>query len=244
MFDGNWVTPRISAENLAIMVPAAENLIECYQELAQDARHLLQDFLHGERPRQWAHYPEDDVIDRASGYQYFYHSHAPEDRENSAEHGHFHLFARLDGAQHGIDAAAEQAFLQGIAADAATGNTAHLLCISLNARGVPTSLFTVNRWVTGDQFLSGAATLALLRGFTLQTEAHALVNRWLKALLQLFWPQIETLLQQRDQALLRLIAEGKAQPLFDNPMVEVLSECAIDIDQQIGLLNAALDGQQ
>lgn len=244
MLDGNLNLPRISAGNLAIMLPAAEKLIECYQELAQDARHLLQDFLHGERPRQWAHYPEDDVIDRSSGYQYFYHSHAPEDRENSAEHGHFHLFARLDGEAHAIDAAAEQAFLQGISAEAATGNTANLLCISLNARGVPTALFTVNRWVTGDQFLSGPATLALLRGFTLQTDEHKLVNRWLKALVQLFWPQIETLMHQRDQTLLRLIAEGKAQPLFDNPMVEVLSECAIDIDQQIGLINAALEAQQ
>lgn len=244
MLDGNLSLPRISADNLAIMLPAAENLIECYQELAQDARHLLQDFLHGERPRQWAHYPEDDVIDRSSGYQYFYHSHAPEDRENSAEHGHFHLFARLDGEAHVVDAAAEQAFLQGIGADAATGNTVNLLCISLNARGVPTSLFTVNRWVTGDQFLSGPATLALLCGFTMQIDEHQLVNRWLKALVQLFWPQIETLMAQRDQTMLRLIAEGKAQPLFDNPMVEMLSECAIDIDQQIGLINAALEAQQ
>lgn len=238
------VSARMPAQNLPAMLAAAENLIECYQELATDAHHLLQGLLHGELPGQWTHYPEDDVIDRSSGYQYFYHSHAPEDRENSAEHGHFHLFARLDGEAHAIDAAAEQAFLHGIQGDAASGNTANLLCISLDARGVPTSLFTVNRWVTGDQFLSGPATLALLRGFTLQTEEHQLVNRWLKALVQLFWPQIETLMHQRDQALLHLIAEGKAQPLFDNPMVEVLSECTIDIDQQIGLLNAALEAQQ
>lgn len=226
----------------ATMLAGAQQLIECYQELAQEARHLLQDMLDGQRPRQWAHYPEDDVIDRASGYQYFYHSHSPEDRENAAEHGHFHLFARLDDAVHAalIDLDAEQAFLQRIDATAASGNTANLLCISLDARGVPTAFFTVNRWVTGDQLLSAPASLALLRGFVLNTDQFGLVNRWIKALLQLFWPQIETLLHERDAALLRLIAAGKATPLFDNPMVEVLSECAIDIDGQIARLNQTL----
>lgn len=241
MFDANLNARHNQAQlPLATMLAGAEDLIGCYQELAQDARHLLQDLLHGEQPRQWEHYPHEDVIDSVHGYQYFYHSHAPEDREDAAEHGHFHLFARLDNALHVPDEAAEQAFLTGMAADAASGNTANLLCVSLNARGVPTSFFTVNRWVTGDQLLSAPATLALLRGFVLETQEFTLVNRWLKALLQLFWPQIETLLQQRDAALLRLIAEGKALPLLDNPMVEVLSECAIDIDQQIGLLNDAL----
>jgi hypothetical protein len=59
---------------------ASLRLLEIYAELALRGEHLLGQLLGGELPRQWRHYPEDDAIDLGSGFQWFYHSHSPQDR--------------------------------------------------------------------------------------------------------------------------------------------------------------------
>ncbi len=85
---------RLPPQQRNHMRAAAEDLLACYLDLAADGSHLLAEILDDDMPRQWAHYPDDDVIDRASGYQFFYHSHSPEDRDSATEHGHFHLYSR------------------------------------------------------------------------------------------------------------------------------------------------------
>lgn len=221
------------------MLKSAECLFACYERLQQEKQHLLSPILNGASPKQWAHYPDDDVIDKRSGYQYFYHSHSPDDRPGAAEHGHFHLFARLDGGIHVIDAAREKRFLRRLnSAAAVDSKTVSLLCISLDARGVPTSLFTVNRWVTGDHLLSADATLALLKGFHVKTPGFELVSEWMQALVGLFWPQIVELLRQRDRKLESVIAAGRSDAdLLDDNRVELLSECDTDIDLQMERLH-------
>lgn len=223
------------------MLRSAESLFACYERLQKTKQHLLSPVLNGESPKQWAHYPDDDVIDKRSGYQYFYHSHSPDDRPDAAEHGHFHLFARLDGGVHVIDAAREKRFLSRLnSAFAKDSKTASLLCVSLDASGVPTSLFTVNRWVTGDHLLSADATLALLKEFHLETPGFELISEWTQALIGLFWPQIVELLEQRDHKLECVIAAGHSNAdLLDDNGVELLSEYDIDIDQQVERLHAS-----
>ncbi len=73
---------------------ACRRLLATYAALAVKGEHLMQPLLQGKLPEEWDHYPEDDAIDLVSGYQWFYHSHAPEVRPGATEHGHFHLFAR------------------------------------------------------------------------------------------------------------------------------------------------------
>jgi len=87
------VPPRSPMPNAALAA-AGRGLLETYAGLAERGEHLLGRLLAGQAPRQWAHYPEDDAIDQSSGYQWFYHSHSPEDRPGATEHGHVHLFAR------------------------------------------------------------------------------------------------------------------------------------------------------
>lgn len=216
------------------MLSAAQALLACYGQLAERREHLLAPLLGGAAPVQWAHYPDDDVIDTISGYQYFYHSHSPEDRPDSTDHGHFHLFARVDSGVHVLDAERETHFLASLAAQAGSGNTASLLCIGLDAKGVPRSLFTVNRWVTGDHLLSADATLALLRDFCISNTGADTINTWLAAMIGLFWPQIVALLQARDSELAARRTDGV--DLLDDAAVELLSSVQIDIDHQIGLL--------
>lgn len=212
---------------------AATEILACYATLAKQEKHLLSSLLHG-MPVQWAHYPENDVIDQHNGYQYFYHSHSPEDREDASEHGHFHLFARADHGRHELDPLAEQRFIDPIrGGQPATAKTIHLLCISLDAKGVPTTLFTVNRWVTGDHLLSAAATLRLLARFKVEAQEYRLVNQWMAAVIRLFWPQIEELLLERDAKLIQLADLTRHANLLDDETIEVLSSISIDLNEQV-----------
>lgn len=234
--------PPNTTRATAPLVPAhassaacAQRLVSCYVALAGARQHLLDPLLAGAAPLQWAHYPEDDVIDRDSGYQYFYHSHSPEDRPDAADHGHFHLFARTAAHPDKIDPAHEAAFLGHLgAAPASEAATASLLCIGLDAKGVPVSLFTVNRWVTGDHFLSAEATLALLGQFRVQSGGPATINDWLTALLGLYWDDIVELVRRRDRQLAALAAHRDAPgDLLDDRAIELLSGLDLDIDAQL-----------
>ncbi|MBA5604176.1 hypothetical protein H3H36_02210 [Duganella sp. FT3S] len=215
---------------------AAESLISCYCSLQASGGHLLSGLMEGGPPIQWEHYPADDVIDKALGYQFFYHSHSPLDRDPSLEHGHFHLFARMEQHAAGVDQLAEQRFLAALdAAPAKDASTVNLLCISVNETGVPIRLFTVNRWVTGGHLLSAEATLKLLDSFSVDTEHHRAVADWLKAMLVLFRSEIQRLLAQRDKTL-RELALRQTPLLLENESAEILSSMSIDIDRQIASL--------
>ncbi|MBI3144895.1 MAG: hypothetical protein HYZ18_06420 [Pseudogulbenkiania sp.] len=215
---------------------AAAEILACYGVLAEQGKHLLWPLLDGS-PVQWAHYPESDAIDRRNGYQYFYHSHSPDDREGLGEHGHFHLFARVDNQQHELDFTAEQNFLETVGGGTPViASTINLLGISLDAKGVPTTLFTVNRWVTGDHLLSAAVTLPLLSRFKVDVKEYDPVNQWLAAMVQLFWPQIEDLLLERDAKLIQLADLTRNANLLDDETIEVLSSISIDLNEQVASL--------
>lgn len=186
--------------------------------------------LHGAAPRQWEHYPTDDAISRGRRYQWFYHSHSPEDRPDSTEHGHFHLFARMEGVAKLIDAYTEKRFLRKLDVDINDASTRHLLCIGISPVGLPISLFTVNRWVTGDLLLSGAATLRLLQQMKLVT-GYPLIDKCVAALIQLYAADIRALIARRDHALRARAAGGPGT--LDDVTLEVLSELQLNVDQRI-----------
>ena len=189
---------------------------------------MLQGILEDHRPRQWQHYPEDDAIDEANGYQWFYHSHAPEDRPGAAEHGHFHLFARRQLWSRRLQSKTEKTFA------ALTGNpsqrveTRHLLAIGMDAKGVPINLFTVNSWVTGDLMLSAPNTERLLAQMRLNT-GHSDIDATLESVVTLCLAEISQLLAARDAALSR----GPPRGVLANRGLEVLSEMGIELDRKL-----------
>jgi len=237
------INVNLPSINQEAMQRSAISLLGCYEHLSINKQHLLFPLLGNAAPKQWVHYPEDDVIDHSTGYQYFYHSHSPEDRQDSPEHGHFHLFARMDGEKHDIDANTEARFLDSLkSAPDRVSTNANLLCISLDAKGVPMSMFTVNRWVTEDNLLSASTTLALLKGFRMATPGFKIVNQWLEAILGLFWLEIVDLLVQRDLKLAALASKRHpSDGLLEDKNIELLSETVIDIDYKIALLDQATE---
>ncbi|NMM10287.1 MAG: hypothetical protein HHJ16_08445 [Polaromonas sp.] len=202
-------------------------MLEIYADLAQRREHLLGSLLAGQPPKQWAHYPEDDAIDSESGFQWFYHSHAPEDRTGSGEHGHIHLFARRRLWSRSLRSAREIQFAKLLGDPAGDFNTRHLLGIGFDAKGLPTSLFTVNSWVTGDLMLSAQTTADLLGQLTVSTD-NADVDAVVESLVRLYRKEIQALLDARDAC---LFGFQSCKVLADESL-EILSELEINVDEK------------
>ena len=66
------------------------------------------------------------------------------------------------------------------------------------------------------------------------------VNRWLSAMVVLFRPQIEALLQQRDAVLEEHIQRSPGVDVFEDRELELMSEVRITIDAQLIAIQAAL----
>lgn len=204
---------------------AGLRLLEIYAGLAERGAHLFGDLLGGQMPKQWSHYPEDDAIDQGSGFHWFYHSHSPEDRSGAYEHGHIHLFARRKLWARRLRSVREIEFAKLTGEPAATKNTRHLLTIGFDAKGIPTTLFTVNSWVTGDRMLSADLTAELLTDLALDT-GNAAVDAVIETLTLLYRGEILELLDQRDKELLTWQSEN----VLSDEKLELLSEIAINVD--------------
>ncbi|MGE3892441.1 MAG: hypothetical protein AB7F79_12820 [Steroidobacteraceae bacterium] len=191
---------------------------------------MLYPILSGQSPVQWQHYPADDAIDREHRYQWFYHSHSPADRPSSIEHGHFHLFARMEGTSTLIDADHERDFLKVMGTPDSSATTRHLLCIGMSSVGVPISIFTVNRWVTGDLLLSGRGTTALLESIMMDT-GHSEIDTLLIALIRLYRRDVRILMRKRDAVLATRSECGPGA--FDDVNLEVLSTLTLNLDDRI-----------
>ncbi len=207
---------------------AGVRLLEIYAGLARRGEHLLGQLLGGELPRQWRHYPDDDAIDHESGFQWFYHSHSPQDRPGAAEHGHIHLFARRKLWSRRLRSAHEIEFASLADDPNRQLSTRHLITIGLDAKGIPISLFTVNSWVTGDLMLSASNTALLLEQMTLDT-GNDDVDAVIECVVRLYKDEILDLLGRRDAILYQKRAPG----ILRNESLEVLSEMALNVDQKL-----------
>ena len=212
---------------------AAEALVGCYRELARKRVHLLAPILGNRAPVQWEHYPSDDAINRDRRYQWFYHSHDPEDRAGSGEHGHLHLFARMEGVADDIDERLELDYLRCLRTRRRSAATRHLIAIGLNPVGVPVSLFTVNRWVTGDLPLSGRATIAMLDALRLDT-GHPTIDLVIQSILALYREEVRMLIMERDSVLMERATRAPG-PLEDRA-IEMPSSVRIDVDRRLAVL--------
>ena len=108
--------------------------------------------------------------------------------------------------------------------------------------GWPLGLFTTNRWVTAETWYAAHDVAALLDRFDLKLNKPGWpVNRWLTAMLRLFRPQIEDLLQQRDE---RVRAWQREHPevenVYEDRRLEVTSQMPISVEAQVEALEKAL----
>ena len=225
-------------QTLQVMLQAGREALEWRRILAKTGDNLVGEVLKHEGPFYVLdHYPKGDVFDPESHAQWYYHAHDKKDRPG--EHGHFHTFMRGGGMPEGV----EPTPLPDFEPKADKHDLAcHLIAISMDRAGWPIGLFTTNRWVTGETWYAAHDVSAMLPYFDLKINKPCWpVNRWLADTLFLFRPQIEALLQQRDE---RIRAWQREHPevenVYEDRRLEVTSQMPISVDAQVEALEVAL----
>jgi hypothetical protein len=200
---------------IASTLSHAQASVAAFAEVTAAQGSLIQSWVAGQEVLEYEHYPADDVVDVRHGSQFYYHAH----RDGDQERGHLHLF------WHATASGRRRYFQPGKPRWNRTEPT-HLFAISLDARGLPVALFTVNQWVTDGHWLDANTTLACVDRFVMDNvEGHETSCRWLTGFVRLYRPLIKALLIQRDQRMARRSDITKA--LRDH-RVEVLSSISID----------------
>ncbi len=224
----------LSREELAAMAEAAREVVECHRVLTKSGDNVVGEIL----PRnatfyEYDHCPPGDIYDPESHAQYYYHAH------RGGEHGHFHTFLREKGMPEGVEPVVQS---EAVYFEQRTDRLCHIVAISMDRRGWPIGLFTTNRWVTTENWYAAADVCRMVDRFSIDLARPSwATNRWVTAMMQLFRPQIETLLHQRDA---KMVAWHKTHPdadVFEDRRLDLPSQVAISLDEQIRAVDAALD---
>ncbi len=227
----------LSVKQLENMKSAGEQINHCYRLLKKNETHgnVVREVLNDQGTfYELEHYPKGDVHDSDSHSQYFYHAHRGIDGEN----GHFHTFLRAKG-MHGNPKPApysgEEKWPSGDDA------LSHLIAISMDPKGYPIGLFSTNRWVTGETWYKADDVINMLDHFNMDLLYPSWpVNIWITKTMQLFRPQIEQLLQERDQSIARWAETHPDIDVFEDRELEVTSSLLIDVDAQLASVNEEL----
>jgi len=232
------------------MTAAAAVIRECRREFAARDRNLCSELTAGGAAiTEWRHYPEGEVYDPRSHCQYFFHAHPRKGAPARTEQGHFHTFFRAEGMPAEVAplllpelAVADVPTVAPQAAPLKRGTrdeVSHLIAIAIDFRGEPFRLFTANRWVTGETWYRAEDVIAMLDRFAIAEQGSLwLLNRWISAMIQLYWPQIAALLRARDRAVMSWRRRCRTH-VFEDPRLEVTSSRDIDLDAQLAVVERA-----
>jgi len=187
-------------------------------EYGERHRNPVMDILPADEPFQANRkYPESRLRFGRDQWRAYYHSHdVPGPGANDMEHGHFHVFRRIDNT--GV----------------VESDWSHVVALGMDRNGQPLRWFTVNNWVTGDHWLP--ATELEIR-IASECDTEPLICRWLCALLGFYQPVIARLLVERDLALSHHQNEKTAVTVLSDREIYFLSEAPIDL---LGDLSFAL----
>ncbi len=204
---------------------AARDSVAAFGEVTAHSGSLIQSWIRRCDVVEFEHYPSGDVVDRRRGSQFYYHAH----RRGDLEHGHIHLF------WHATAGGRRRHLRSGRKSWTRTAPS-HLFAISLDARGLPVGLFTVNRWVTDGHWFDAATTLAFVDRFAVQLGGtHARSARWITAFVRFYLPRIRVLLEQRDR---RLARRRDLKRALADKNLEVLSLHALDWASDLDAIEA------
>jgi hypothetical protein len=229
---------RVSTAALRRMVEAGKVVLACQDVLAKSGDNVVNELLRDQGTFfEWEHYPKDDVFDRETQAQYYYHAHPPGER-SFPEHGHFHTFLRPKG----MPADTRPLRLPNYKPPKDRNDAlSHLVAISMDTGGRPVRLFTTNRWVTGETWYAAPDVIAMLDRFAVgHAQPSWPVNRWITALLRLFRPQIVALLGERDIAIAAWKAKHPRRNTYEDRDLEVTSIVPISPEGQIAAARRAL----
>ncbi len=225
---------ELTRHRLEDMAAAGEMVLECYRVLQKSGANVVGEVLHGQGEFvELDHYPKGDVYDHETCSQYYYHSH-----RGGGEHGHFHAFLREKGMPRGVRPVRQP---KAACMKERDDTLSHLMAISMNNAGYPTSLFTTNRWVTADNWYKADDVIAMLDCFDMDLAQPSWpVNIWITNMLRLFRPQIEILIHERDAAVEKWRKRGKKGSVYEDRGLDITSETPISVEKQVEKVEKAL----
>ena len=220
----------LSRSRQRAMLEAGLEVLECRRVLEKGGLNLVGEVLRGRGEFfEFSHYPEDDVYDRDTRSQYYYHAHRG---GMAGEHGHFHTFIRDPESIAGM---------RPVAAAPESEDISHLIAVAMDPYGWPIGLFATNRWVTGERWFEADDVIALVKRFRID-HAHPSwpVNRWLTAMFVLFGPHIEALLRHRDEVVADWAQNCRLEDVFEDRDLEMTGYLSISVDDLVRDLQAAV----
>lgn len=168
------------------MTDAAESLLANLLEMAELESNPVLQVIDLAMPLQVnKKYPTELLQFNQTGWRAYYHCHPASRAGNhrfKGEHGHFHIFIRLENT-----------------ADK-TEKWSHLAALAMDNMGQPLGWFTVNQWVTGETWKSADTLIPLLKSVPYEKQT-SLVESWLLSLVTLSRDIIIQVLQTRDSIL-------------------------------------------
>jgi hypothetical protein len=208
---------------------AALDLVDILEAFAAAGGHPVRDLLAA-APDALLHYPAGDVQDSTTGSIWYYHAH----ERDWDEHGHFHCFLYTELVRRGARPIAlpEQP-------DFENGGLVHLVGVCFDVSGVPTRLFTINRWASGEWMYPARDVIPLIDRFKFGSGTpFPLTGRLLSATLRVLHPQVTWALRERDRV---LDERRKLDPagFSENSSIEVTSELTFNLDDHLAALERA-----
>ena len=168
------------------MSDAAESLLNSLLEMADLESNPVLQIINPDLPLEVdKKYPKDLLQFNQTGWRTYYHCH-PAARTGKhrfeGEHGHFHIFVRLENTADKIE------------------TWSHLAALAMDNMGQPLGWFTVNHWVTGETWKSAEALIPLLKSVP-YVKQTSLLETWLLSLIVLSCESIIQILKSRDKIL-------------------------------------------
>lgn len=233
-------TANTSKADLERMGEAGRRALDCIRVLGKTNDNLVGEVLRGHGEFfEWDHYPKGDVYDWETHSQYYYHAHPVELR--GGEHGHFHTFLRPKGMPQGVKPASLPDYEK---PNDSNDDLCHLVAFSMDRAGLPTRIFTTNRWVTGESWYSADDVIKLLDRFVMDLAYPSWpVNVWISAMMQLFRPQIEALIRQRDEAVADWEAKHPGVNAYEDRDLEITSILNISVESRVAEIEKALSSR-
>ena len=231
---------RLSRVRLAHMHAAAAEVLAVLDEIASRGGHVVTeligtaDFIVGE------HYPSDDFYDPGSGAGFYYHAHHddprayPDGLRHLPEHGHFHLMMNRLAVPAGVRP------LKRPGRPIKNWGQCHIIALVMDRTGLPRRLFTLNQWPSQEWLYPAPVVTDLLDRFVIADPGlRTPANRWVFAMAALFYPQISSLLYERDRALAAWPVARGAASVYQDRSLEIPSMIDIDLDRQIAAIDRA-----
>lgn len=196
---------------------ATESLISCLLQMAETETNPVLEVIDLETPlKENKKYPAGLLSFNQTGWRAYYHCHPASRAGNhrfKGEHGHFHIFVRTQ---------------------AEPDVWAHVVALAMDNMGQPIGWFTVNHWVTGEEWQSESILSACLKHSDYEQQ-ESLVEKWLLSILAVSHKQIRALLIERDRIIANKCIGSSLDETLMNKEIYLLSEKKIDLKQLLGI---------